>query len=146
MFSLVQGFKMHLNLVWFRLRVSKSQRHTPTQKHSEHPYPGQSGFSEHKAGDFQMTRHDFHSGASSSRFTLLSFYILSHHIISVSTFDTGVRSIRYDLNWWEILHQCHVDECRGLRGHRNKLPPGCVMSYRDHGNNPLYRNETPVPV
>ena len=54
MFSLVQSFEMHLNLVWFRLRVSKSQRHTHTQKHSEYHSSGQAGFSEHKAGDFHM--------------------------------------------------------------------------------------------
>ena len=29
--SLVQGCKMKLNLVWFRVRISQSQRHTPAQ-------------------------------------------------------------------------------------------------------------------
>ena len=38
-FTLVQGNKIQLNQLWYRLRVSGSQRHIPTQKFLKYP-PG----------------------------------------------------------------------------------------------------------
>ena len=38
-FSLVQGSKIHVNQLWYRLRVPGFQRHIPTQKFLKYPPP-----------------------------------------------------------------------------------------------------------
>ena len=38
-FSLVQGSKIHLNELWYRLRVPGTQRHIPTQNFLKYPPP-----------------------------------------------------------------------------------------------------------
>ena len=38
-FTLVQGSKIQLNQLWYRLRVPGSQRHIPTQKFLKYPRP-----------------------------------------------------------------------------------------------------------